>query len=389
LEKIDTLLDSAPCGYLSFTDDGIIQRVNTTLCNLIGYSKEELQGKKLEILQGIAGKIFMQTHLFPLLKLHNKADEIFLSFVSKNKETIPVLLNAERKVEGDIKLNNCIIIPIIHRRKYEDEILLARKLAEEKLNENKELIKARLDIDLHAQELDKHVNSIKQLNLDFLQFNQIINHDMQECIRKIIIFTKMITGEPNNANKERVLIAANKLKAINKSLDLFISLGANKEDLVNVDLNIIIKKALQDAVAETGTQVDFQAATLPQINGFPLQLQTLFFQLFSNSIKFKRNENVSIKIEQTIYKENLYQNNKDKYKYQDVVKITITDDGLGFNNEFKDYVFTMFKRMESNANSGMGFGLSLCKKIVESHNGNISITSESEKGTIITLILPI
>ena len=121
------LLNTAPCGFLIFSDEGDILALNDTLLQLLHYEREALIGKKLEIILSIANRIFYQTHLFPLLKLHGKAEEVFLSLLSSEKEQVYVLLNAARKVYQGTVCNHCILVPVHQRKKYENELLQAKK----------------------------------------------------------------------------------------------------------------------------------------------------------------------------------------------------------------------------------------------------------------------
>ncbi|MDP5016420.1 MAG: PAS domain S-box protein, partial [Dolichospermum sp.] len=127
---IDEILNTAPCGFLSFTDDGTIVMVNATLLELLGQELDELWGKKIELILPIASRIFYQTHFFPLLKMHGKAEEIYFSLKSKQGNHIPVLVNGMRREKAGSFINECIFIPIHQRIQYEDEILKAKKVAE-------------------------------------------------------------------------------------------------------------------------------------------------------------------------------------------------------------------------------------------------------------------
>jgi PAS domain S-box-containing protein len=128
--QIDEVLNNAPCGFLSFTDDGLIVLTNVTLAQLLGYETDSLRGKKFEIILPIASRIFYQTHFFPLLKLHGKIEEIYFSLRAKEGHDIPMLINASRRCEGEDFVYDCIFIPILQRIQYEDEILKAKKAAE-------------------------------------------------------------------------------------------------------------------------------------------------------------------------------------------------------------------------------------------------------------------
>src|SRR5688500_9963075 len=123
---MDELLNNAPCGFLVFKDDGKIVRVNRTLLALLGYARAELLlDRHVESLLPVAGRIFYQTHFFPLLKLHNRVDEIYLSLRSQTGEEIPVLTNAVRREHGGDFLNDCAVMPMRRRNRFEDELLKA------------------------------------------------------------------------------------------------------------------------------------------------------------------------------------------------------------------------------------------------------------------------
>src|ERR1051325_1521698 len=95
--SMDDLLNTAPCGFMTFTDEGTIRAVNATLLKLLGAAADELEGQHVESILPVASRIFYQTHFFPLLKLHGEASEIYFSLRSKNGEDIPVLVNAARR----------------------------------------------------------------------------------------------------------------------------------------------------------------------------------------------------------------------------------------------------------------------------------------------------
>jgi diguanylate cyclase (GGDEF)-like protein len=130
INQLDDILDTAPCGFLSLTDDGTIVLINSTLLELLEYSLEQTIGKKIGFLLPVASQIFYQTHFLPLLKLNGKANEIYFSFKSRSRVNIPMLVNAVRKNRNEQIYNDCILIPIHQRIKYEDEILKAKKMAD-------------------------------------------------------------------------------------------------------------------------------------------------------------------------------------------------------------------------------------------------------------------
>src|SRR4051812_41807005 len=101
-----SFIDNTPCGFLSFTDNGEILLINRYLLDLLGYTHEEIVTKHVDKLFSVAGRIFYQTHFFPLLKLQARVDEIYLSLKSSGGTEIPVLVSASRHSENGTFVNN-------------------------------------------------------------------------------------------------------------------------------------------------------------------------------------------------------------------------------------------------------------------------------------------
>lgn len=138
--RMDELLDQAPCGFLSLADDGRVLAVNATLRGWLGYGEGEVAGRHFETLLPPGGRIFYQTHFFPLLKLHGRAEEVYLSLRSRAGEDLPVLANAARRERAGSPVNDCVFVPMRQRRRFEDELLAARRVAEEANRVKDELI---------------------------------------------------------------------------------------------------------------------------------------------------------------------------------------------------------------------------------------------------------
>src|ERR1044071_3945054 len=127
----DALLDVAPCGYVAFADDGRVTLVNATLLDRLGYRRDELTGKHVDTIFTVATKLFFQTHVYPLVKMHGRADEVFLLVRTKVGEELGVLCNAVRRAsDGGAGTTHCILLEVNQRRKYEDALLEARRAAE-------------------------------------------------------------------------------------------------------------------------------------------------------------------------------------------------------------------------------------------------------------------
>jgi sigma-B regulation protein RsbU (phosphoserine phosphatase) len=381
-------LDNAPCGYVRFNDNAVILDVNQTLCSMLGYTRGELEGNKFDALLAIAGKIFFQTHLFPMLKLQSGVDEIFLSLRQKNGELLPVILSGKCEGEAAGRICICVLMPVHNRRKYEDEILEAKRQAEQALRDNAALKAATEAADKQAMELDRQLYRISQMNDELMQFNNIIHHDMQECIRKIVTFSKLGQMETEENYLGKISETANKLKAINSSLSTFIRLGVLTSCNEKVNLNDALLDAKAKILESTGfSGLQLSAELLPAIQGSNEQIRLLFYHLLSNSIRYRRGDAVNVVVSSVTFENNVYRN-INRYSYREVVKLNFTDDGQGFDNTHKEQVFAILKKLSAE-NTASGVGLAICKKIINNHHGEIEINSTIGVGTTVSVLLPL
>lgn len=109
------ILDRAPCGFLTFTDDGTMVGVNETLRDHLGYGPDELVGQHIQTILTVAGRLFYQTHFFPLLRMRGSAEEIYLALQPKSGPEVPVLINGVRRERDGSVVNDCILVRM-HRR---------------------------------------------------------------------------------------------------------------------------------------------------------------------------------------------------------------------------------------------------------------------------------
>jgi sigma-B regulation protein RsbU (phosphoserine phosphatase) len=127
------LYDNAPCGYLSTLPDGTIAKVNATLLTWTGLDREEVLGRRFQELLAAGDRIFYETHFAPLLRMQGHVREIAVQLVCRDGRRLPVLVNSVLKYDdaGDPQVVRTAVFDATERRAYEEELLIARRRAEE------------------------------------------------------------------------------------------------------------------------------------------------------------------------------------------------------------------------------------------------------------------
>jgi light-regulated signal transduction histidine kinase (bacteriophytochrome) len=148
-----------------------------------------------------------------------------------------------------------------------------------------------------------------------------------------------------------------------------------------------VKQSLSDSIEKNNAII--RAEHLPKINAVPFQLLQLFINIIGNAIKYKKeNADPQIHITSKIINAKELNYSLEEIK-RDYLQLSIRDNGIGFNNEYKEKIFELFKRLHTKEKySGTGIGLSICKKIVYNHNGFITAESEIGKGSTFHIFLP-
>ncbi|RYY21976.1 MAG: PAS domain S-box protein [Chitinophagaceae bacterium] len=383
-----TLLDRAPCGYLAFSDDGALFEVNETLASILNYSRDSLIGKNVESIFTISTRIFYQTHLFPLVKLQGYAEEIYITILASDGTHLPVLLNAKRLNHGEITLTSCVVMVVPNRKKFEDELVLARKGAENALKENTALKQAKAALQLQTEYLDRQMEQVKRQNHELKQFNHVVTHNLKEPLRKILLFTDKLKAEVESPTLTKLLRSSDQLRAVVGGLQQYLWLNEKVNEFSQVNLGDVVSGAAEQIFNEIDRSVlRIKKNELHELEGDQEQLQLLFYHLLSNAVKFKRSQVANVSIQSTIVKRNVFRSVEDKYKYKDYIRLEFKDDGIGFDGRYREHIFELFRKLD--LTPGQGLGLALCRKIAENHFGFIEAESEMNAYTRIIVWLPL
>ena len=235
--------------------------------------------------------------------------------------------------------------------------------------------------------VQKRTKELQRSNEDLLQFAHVASHDLKEPVRKFKTFIGRLQEEYGNILPEkgrdylnRMTVAADRMSSMIEGVLKYSSLNEEGEINTSVDLNEIIKSIEADLeVMINQKKAEIVKDELPVIEGAPVLIYQLFYNLINNSLKFSR-ENPVVRIFSSV-------ETVDGMKY---AKIMVADNGIGFKQTYANKIFDAFSRLNTKDKyEGTGLGLALCKKIAERHHGSISAAGEEGKGAVFTILLPI
>lgn len=249
----------------------------------------------------------------------------------------------------------------------------------------------------YKKALEEKITQLDKSNQNLREFAYVASHDLHEPLRKISTFTGRLSarftdqlGEEGNMYVKRIISSAANMQTLLEDLLNYSRLSSTGLKQEKVSLQNCFDCAMADLEVKIDeTKALIACEELPHITGYASQLKQLFGNLLSNAIKFKKKDLPPVvKItcsEVTHVKFPSLPLKKNTTYYQ----VDVEDNGIGFEQEFSERIFLMFQRLNAKAEySGSGIGLSICKKIVENHNGFIFANGTSGKGAIFTLLLP-
>ena len=255
-----------------------------------------------------------------------------------------------------------------------------KKIAEDT---QKAVINILEDYSIEKIAIEKMNSKLTSSNKEIEQFAYIASHDLQEPLRTISNYASLFQNRykgklDNDADKYLDVIskATGRMQALIRDLLDYSRIGQDKKN-TDIDCNLLLKDILNDmATGIAENKATINVGELPIVNGYLSGLKSLFQNLISNAIKFRKNDiNPVVTI-----------NAQEKGR---VWVFTVKDNGIGIDKAYFDKLFIIFQRLHTKTEyPGTGIGLAHCNKIVELHGGKIWVESELRKGSTFYFTIP-
>ncbi|MCK7554348.1 PAS domain-containing protein [Chitinophaga sedimenti] len=239
-------------------------------------------------------------------------------------------------------------------------------------------------------------HELEASNNDLQLFASVASHDLQEPLRKIHMFSKLVKDRHNgdlpddtHLYLDKIMQSARRMKALVINILNFSKLSAGHDDFAVTDISQVVREVMEDfevIIREKNAKIHVQ--DIPPLVVNKLQVQQVFQNLISNALKFTQ-PGVTPEVIITGKRVSQLSFTAPEDPNGRWCRITIKDNGIGFDTEYKSRIFGLFHRLHSKDRfEGTGIGLAITKKIVEKHNGIITAESNEGEGAVFTIILP-
>jgi hypothetical protein len=276
------------------------------------------------------------------------------------------------------------------------------------INHEKKLLSANRNLEKEIEERRITEEKIRLLNQQLVQNNQqlketieeldrfayVASHDLQEPLRKILVFSdkiqtkyKDVIDQEMDKNLEKIVRASERMQLLINDLLRFSRHTTTNEDFSSINLNELILEVMTDMEIDIErNEAEIKIETLPYVWGISSQMRQLFQNLLSNAIKFRKKDGSPFI--------RIYSDQAKAYfkspEGRNLCRIIVEDNGIGFDQKFANEIFVVFKRLHSyHEFEGSGVGLSICKKIIDRHSGFISAESQIGTGSKFIIDIPI
>lgn len=358
-DDFEDLFENAPCGYIVMGADGRICRANRTLCEWLGRSPADLGRKRPHELLNIAGRIYYETHIAPLLRMQGFFHEVALDLVAGGGATVPVIANAveHRDAEGRVRYTRIAFLMATDRRRYERELLKARDAAQDALRK------------------ERHFAELRE------QFIAVLGHDLRNPLAALGGGVQLLSRRPKDEIATHILammqttvfrgvaLVDNLLDFARARLGGAFPLERRSEDLIPVLRQVV--EELRTAMPHRVIEERYDIAG--PVNFDRIRIGQLVSNLLANALTHGAQDQ-PVRIEATA---------------EDTLAISVANAGEPIPPSARERLFEPFFRGDVRpSGQGLGLGLYIASEIAKAHGGTLDVTS-SQHETRFTFRMPL
>lgn len=361
--QLNAVFEVAVDGIITIDLNGCIEMSNPAASEMFGYEPEEMRGQNVKMIMAEPDRshhdeYLERYHRGGQRKIIGKGRVVW----GRHKEgrVFPIRLSV-----SEIKLENrTVYAGILH------------DITELKAKEDK---------------LASYTRELERSNRELQEFAYISSHDLQEPLRKIQAFGDRLYHREfdhlSGRGKDylhRMLNAAGRMSNLINDLLSYSRVTSKARPFEEVDLSRVAAEVISDLEIQIERlRAQVRHFDLPTIQADPTQMRQLFQNILGNSLKFRQEHTPPV------VRISAYALDPEQERGTPRVHLKFSDNGVGFDDKYKERVFTIFQRLEGAKYEGSGIGLAICKRIVDRHGGDIDVESEPGQGTTFHIILPI
>ena len=356
VESADELFEYAPCGYLATLPDGTLVRANSTFAAMVGVGRDQLlSGTKLQRLLTVGSRIYYETHYAPLLRMQGFANEVSLEIVRADGRVLPVILNARerREPDGTPLFNRITLFDSTDRRRYEQELLLAQRKAE-------------------------------QIAQDKAALLAMLSHDIRNPLNALMGVVQLLDrGDLTDQQRRHVRLlkssSENMLALLNHVLELS---KAESSSFALIETAFSLRELIAD-VAST-FEVPARAKHLPLdvvigenvpfgVIGDPVAIRQILTNLVGNAVKFTSAGAVTLTVRAI-----------ELATHAVTLGFAVSDTGIGIEAEVIERIFAEFTQASSETAErfgGSGLGLTITRRLLALYGSSVEVQSVPGQGT--------
>ena len=361
IDDFEDMFENAPCGYITLLPNGRIKRVNKTLLSWTGRTAEQMTGQRFSDFLNMAGRIYFETHIAPLLRMQGFFNEFAIDVVTAAGEPLQMIANAleGRNADGKALFTRLALIKATDRRRYEHELLTARDVA-----------KTNLESEREASELRE-------------QFIAVLGHDLRNPLASISAGARIL-GREAKSDKEHQVIAMLETTVlrmaglIDNVLDFArgrLGGGLTLDRDTRKPLEPVLHQVIDELrLSSPGRQIQAEYAIDVPVNCDRSRIGQLVSNLVGNALSHgASNEPVRVR---AATEDGLF-------------KLSVANGGEPIPEAVMGKLFEPFFRGEVRASrQGLGLGLHIAAQIAKAHEGTLAVSSTSEE-TRFTFLMPL